>query len=112
MPSGGPIPINNSGRKKPEAVAPAPGLFLWRYDGRRVPEKNNFTFCLSLGPSTALHPPARISIRAGGCALSTNPNSAPSCGIMSYRDPYLAALRASASHPFHLSLFFAIHAST
>jgi hypothetical protein len=35
----------------------------------RVPEKNNSTSCLSFGPSTALHPPTRISICAAGCAL-------------------------------------------
>ena len=35
----------------------------------RAPEKNNSTAYLSHGPSTALHPPTRISICAGGCAL-------------------------------------------
>ena len=32
--------------------------------GIRAPEKNNSTSCLSYGPSTALHPPTRISICA------------------------------------------------
>jgi hypothetical protein len=31
----------------------------------RVPAKNNSTSCLSFGPSTALHPPTRISKCAG-----------------------------------------------
>jgi hypothetical protein len=35
----------------------------------RAPEKNNSTSCLSYGPSTSLHPPTRIPICAGGCAL-------------------------------------------
>jgi transposase len=58
-----------------------------RYEKIRVPEKNNSTSCLSLGQSTALHPPTRISICAAGCALQTNQNPARSCGIISYRDP-------------------------
>jgi hypothetical protein len=37
--------------------------------GIRAPEKNNSTPCLSYGPSTALHPSARIPICAGGCVL-------------------------------------------
>ena len=35
----------------------------------RAPVKNNSTSCLSYGQSTALHPPTRIPICAGGCAL-------------------------------------------
>jgi hypothetical protein len=36
---------------------------------KRAPAKNKSTSCLSFGPSTALHPPTRISICAAGCAL-------------------------------------------
>jgi hypothetical protein len=40
------------------------------YNGElTAPEKNNSTSCLSFGPSTALHPPTRISICAAVCAL-------------------------------------------
>ena len=44
-------------------------LLSERIDQLRAPAKNNSTSCLSYGPSTALHPPTRISICAGGCAL-------------------------------------------
>ena len=35
----------------------------------RAAARNNYTFCLSFGPSTALHPPTQIPICIGGCAL-------------------------------------------
>jgi hypothetical protein len=35
----------------------------------RAPIKNNSTSCLFFAPSTALHPPTRLSICAAGCAL-------------------------------------------
>ena len=53
----------------------------------RAPEKNKSTPYLSFGPSTALHPPPRISIRAGECALQTKQNPAQSCGFIYFRDP-------------------------
>jgi len=37
--------------------------------GLRAAARNNYTFCLSFGPSTALHPPTQIPICIGGCAL-------------------------------------------
>ncbi|MBC2710157.1 MAG: response regulator, partial [Desulfosarcina sp.] len=40
-----------------------------------------------LYPSPAFHPPAHISICAGGCALLTNPKPAPSGGIIYFQDP-------------------------
>jgi chemotaxis protein methyltransferase CheR len=46
---------------------------------------------VSFGPSSALHPPAHIPICTGECALVTNQNPAPYCGIISCRDPNLAA---------------------
>ncbi|MDH3575271.1 MAG: hypothetical protein OEM90_16880, partial [Desulfobacteraceae bacterium] len=48
------------------------GLYVnWVVDmqGIKASARNNYTFCLSFGPSTALHPPAHILICTGGCAL-------------------------------------------
>jgi hypothetical protein len=56
----------------------------------RASAKNNYTSCLSFGPSSALHPPAHISICTDGCALMTNQNPSPYCGIISCRDPIQA----------------------
>ena len=63
--------------------------------GFRAPEKNNSTSFLPVGPSPAFHPPAHISICAGGWALVTNPQSAPYCGIIYFRDPYPSVLGIS-----------------
>ena len=54
----------------------------------RALEKNNSTSCLPVVPSPAFHPPAHIPICAGGCALATNPHSAPYCGIIYFHYPY------------------------
>jgi hypothetical protein len=56
----------------------------------RVSARNNYTSCLSFGPSPALHPPAHIPICAGECALVTNQNPAPYCAIIYCRDPEVA----------------------
>jgi hypothetical protein len=53
----------------------------------RALEKNNSTSCLPVVPSPAFHPPAHIQICAGGCALATNPHSAPYCGIIYFHNP-------------------------
>ena len=39
------------------------------FPGLRATARNNYTSCLFIGPSTALHPPTHIPICAGGCAL-------------------------------------------
>jgi len=59
------------------------------YSGVRALEKNNSTSCLPVVPSPTFHPPAHIPICAGGCALATNPHSAPYCGIIYFHDPKL-----------------------
>jgi hypothetical protein len=61
--------------------------------------KNNSTSCLSFGPSSALHPPAHISICADECALMTNQNPSPYCGIISYRDPCLNVASGQSGAP-------------
>ena len=53
----------------------------------RALERNNSTSCLPVVPSPAFHPPAHIPICVGGCALATNPHSAPYCGIICFHDP-------------------------
>jgi hypothetical protein len=53
----------------------------------RASAKNNSTSCLPVVPSPAFHPPAHIPICIGGCALATNPHSAPYCGIIYFHDP-------------------------
>ena len=60
----------------------------------RAPEKNNSTSFLPVGPPPTFHPPAHISICADECALVTDPQSAPYCGIIYFRDPN-ASQRAS-----------------
>ena len=50
-------------------ISPPFTISFQEFMGIGVPEKNNSTSCLSFGPSTALHPPTRISICAAGCAL-------------------------------------------
>jgi len=57
------------------------------YLSLRALEKNNSTSCLPVVPSPAFHPPAHIPICAGGCALATNPHSAPYFGIIYFHDP-------------------------
>jgi hypothetical protein len=53
----------------------------------RAQEKNNSKSCLPVVPSPAFHPPAHIPICAGGCALATNPHSAPYCGNIYFHGP-------------------------
>ena len=65
----------------------------------RAPEINNSTSFLPVGPSPAFHPPAHISICTGGWALVTNPQSAPYCGIIYFRDPERNGLKGEQNVP-------------
>ena len=57
----------------------------------RASARNNYTSCLSFGPSTALHPQAHILICTSGCALYTNQNPAQSCAIIFCRGPKITS---------------------
>jgi hypothetical protein len=72
---------------------PAPPRGIADCRDLRASAKNNSTSYWSFGPPSALHPPAHISICADECALMTNQNPSPYCGIISCRDPYIMPTR-------------------